>query len=153
MSGLTDEELRAMVVLTLQTEPEASLDRVQIRLRSREGRVLESDEVQRLAQIYNSDYAAAASAIAFGVLAFSRFAGVLFLAAATAIGLSRIALGLHYPSDVLAGILVGWAAAMLVTVFGRRWIELVVGLVSRVSDPLLAPVWGRIGRERAPGRQ
>src|SRR5580765_5954887 len=63
MSGLTDEELRATVVLTLQTEPEASLDRVQIRLRSREGRLLESDEVQRLAQIYNSDYAAAASAI------------------------------------------------------------------------------------------
>ena len=101
---------------------------------------------------FPSDHAAAAFAIAFAVLAFSRYAGVLFLAAATAIGLSRIALGLHYPSDVLAGIVVGWAAALLVTRLGRPWIERIVAVVSRVSDPLLAPVWTRIGRERASGR-
>ena len=35
------------------------------------------------------------------------------------IGLSRMALGLHYPSDVLAGLVVGWAAALLVTTLGR----------------------------------
>ena len=44
-----------------------------------------------------------AFAIAFGVLAFSRRAGVLFLLAATLIGLSRIAVGLHYPSDSKGG--------------------------------------------------
>ena len=52
---------------------------------------------------FPSDHAAAAFAIAFAILAFSRRAGMRFLVAATLIGLSRIALGLHYPSDVIAG--------------------------------------------------
>ena len=91
---------------------------------------------------FPSDHAAAAFAIAFAVLAFSRRAGAVFLAVAALIGLSRIALGMHYPSDVLAGLLVGLAAAALVTRAGRPWIDRLVMLVSRVSDPLLRPVWG-----------
>jgi membrane-associated phospholipid phosphatase len=91
---------------------------------------------------FPSDHAAAAFAIAFAVLAFSRRAGAVFLAVAALIGLSRIALGMHYPSDVLAGLLVGLAAAALVTRAGRPWIDRLVVLVSRVSDPLLRPVWG-----------
>jgi membrane-associated phospholipid phosphatase len=70
--------------------------------------------------------------------------GVLFLAGATLIGLSRIVLGLHYPSDVLAGMVVGWASALLVTHFGRPWISRLVPLLSRVSDPLLKPMWERL---------
>ena len=54
---------------------------------------------------FPSDHAAVAMAIAFAVLAFSRRTGVAFLVVATLIGLSRIAVGLHYPSDVLAGML------------------------------------------------
>jgi undecaprenyl-diphosphatase len=92
---------------------------------------------------FPSDHAAAAFAIAFCVLAFSRRAGVGFLGAATLIGLSRIALGMHYPSDVLAGLLVGWAAAMVVVRLGRRPIERVAAVVGRVSDPAVAPVWTR----------
>ena len=42
---------------------------------------------------FPSDHAAVAFAIAFAVLAFSRRAGIAFLAAATLIGLFRIALG------------------------------------------------------------
>ena len=91
---------------------------------------------------FPSDHAAAAFAIAFAVLAFSRRAGAVFLAVAALVGLSRIALGMHYPSDVLAGLLVGLAAAALVTRAGRPWIDRLVMLVSRVSDPLLRPVWG-----------
>ena len=93
---------------------------------------------------FPSDHAAAAFAIAFAVLAFSRSVGFGFLAGATLIGLSRIALGLHYPSDVLAGALVGFAAAMLVLRLGEPWIAPAVALVSRVSDPLLKPVWDRV---------
>ena len=93
---------------------------------------------------FPSDHAAAGFAIAFAVLAFSRYAGVGFLAAATLIGLSRIALGLHYPSDVLAGIVVGWIAATLVVRLGLPWIERAVTTLSRVSDPLLKPVWNRL---------
>jgi undecaprenyl-diphosphatase len=101
---------------------------------------------------FPSDHAAAAFAIAFAVLAFSRYGGVAFLAAASLIGLTRIALGLHYPSDVLAGVVVGWAAALLVTRAGRRPIARLVALVSRVSDPLLEPVWNRFDRPGAPRR-
>jgi undecaprenyl-diphosphatase len=96
---------------------------------------------------FPSDHAAIAFAIAFGVLAFSRRAGIFFLAAATLIGLSRIALGLHYPSDVLAGVLVGWTAALVTTGLGRPWIARLVSSVSKISDPLLKPVWDRL-----PGR-
>jgi undecaprenyl-diphosphatase len=95
---------------------------------------------------FPSDHAAAAFAIAFAVLAFSWRAGAGFLAAATLIGLSRIALGLHYPTDVLAGAAVGWASALLVTTVGKPWVSRIVSLLSRVSDPLLAPVWRRLPR-------
>ncbi len=95
---------------------------------------------------FPSDHAAVAVAIAFAVLAFSRRTGLLFLSAATLIGLSRVALGMHYPSDVLAGMLIGWAAAALVTHLGTPWIERLVSLLSRISDPLLEPVWNRVAR-------
>lgn len=93
---------------------------------------------------FPSDHAAAAFAIAFAVLAFSRRGGILFLLAATLIGLDRIALGLHYPSDVLAGLCVGWVAALLVTRAGQTSIERFVRVGSRVSDPLLEPVWKQL---------
>lgn len=95
---------------------------------------------------FPSDHAAAAFAIAFSVLAFSRWAGVAFLFVATLIGLDRIALGLHYPSDVLAGLVVGCAAALVVTHLGRQWIDRAVALLSRVSDPLTRPVWDQVTR-------
>ena len=101
---------------------------------------------------FPSDHAAAAFAIAFAVLAFSRFGGALFLAAATLIGISRIALGMHYPTDVVAGLLVGLGAAALVTTLGRPWMVRLVALVSRISDPLLRPVWATFAR-RAPARR
>jgi undecaprenyl-diphosphatase len=100
---------------------------------------------------FPSDHAAVATAIAFAVLAFSRRAGFLFLAAATLIGISRVALGMHYPSDVLAGMVVGWAAATLVTHLGAHWIERLASLLSRISDPLLLPLWNRL-EGRAPAR-
>jgi undecaprenyl-diphosphatase len=95
---------------------------------------------------FPSDHAAAAFAIAFAVFAFSRRAGAVFLAIAALIGLSRIALGMHYPSDVVAGMLVGLASAALVTRAGRPWVSRLVGLVSRISHPLLRPVWGGMRR-------
>jgi undecaprenyl-diphosphatase len=93
---------------------------------------------------FPSDHAAVAFAIAFAVLAFSRRAGSVFLAAATLISLSRFALGLHYPSDVLAGALIGWAAALLTVSLGRFWVTRLVVIVSRVSDPVLERVWARL---------
>jgi undecaprenyl-diphosphatase len=99
---------------------------------------------------FPSDHAAAAFAIAFAVFAFSRRAGALFLAAATLISLSRIALGMHYPSDVVAGMLVGLGSAMLVTRAGKVWVMRLVVVVSRISDPLFRPVWDRLRRIALP---
>ena len=100
---------------------------------------------------FPSDHSAAAFAIAFAVFAFRRGAGTLFLAAATLISLSRIALGMHYPSDVLAGALIGWVAALLVTRPAKVLVVRLVALVSKVSDPLLRPLWDRALRRRTLG--
>jgi undecaprenyl-diphosphatase len=95
---------------------------------------------------FPSDHAAAAFAIAVAVLFFSRRAGASFLAAATLIALSRVVVGLHYPSDVLAGGAVGAAAALLVTHLGMPAVDLAVRVGSTVTDPLLMRV------RRAPRR-
>jgi undecaprenyl-diphosphatase len=95
---------------------------------------------------FPSDHAAAAFAIAVAVLFFSRRAGAVFLAAATLIALSRVVVGLHYPSDVLAGAVVGAAAALFVMHLGTAAVDLAVRVGSGVTDPLLVRV------RRAPRR-
>ena len=101
---------------------------------------------------FPSDHAAVAFAIAFCVLAFSRWAGAGFLVAAAFIGLSRVALGMHYPSDVVAGVLVGWVSALLVVRLGRPFVVRITVLVARVTDPLVTPVWTRVA-SRMPSRR
>ncbi|MCA1441889.1 phosphatase PAP2 family protein [Ensifer sp. IC4062] len=45
----------------------------------------------------------------------------LFLAMAVALGISRVIVGAHYPSDVAAGLLLGlWVAIMIAFVFARQ---------------------------------
>jgi undecaprenyl-diphosphatase len=90
---------------------------------------------------FPSDHASAAFGIAFAVVLFDRVVGSVFLAAAVLIGAGRVFVGEHYPLDVLAGCLVGLAAALLVTRVAKPAIEWLVRLVERVTDPLLAPLW------------
>ena len=90
---------------------------------------------------FPSDHAAAAFAIAFAVLVFSRRAGAVFLGMAALIGLSRLALGMHYPSDVLAGLAVGCLSACVVTVSARRPLTRCVATLSKATDPLLSRAW------------
>ena len=59
------------------------------------------------------------AAATYLALLFPRGA-VLFLALAALVGLSRIALGVHYPSDVIVGALVGAAFSILAFQIARR---------------------------------
>src|SRR5207248_899603 len=88
---------------------------------------------------FPSDHASAAFGIAFGILLFDAVAGSLFLAGAILIGVGRVIIGAHYPSDVLAGALIGLGTALIVVKLARPVIAFAVRMVERVTDPLLAP--------------
>jgi undecaprenyl-diphosphatase len=90
---------------------------------------------------FPSDHASATFAIAFAVLMFDRLVGSLFLAAAVLVAAGRVLIGVHYPGDVLAGLLVGLAAAIVVVRLARPLLAFLVRIVERVTDPLLAPLW------------
>jgi undecaprenyl-diphosphatase len=95
-----------------------------------------------------SDHATAALAIAVAVLLFDTGVGLVFLALAVLIAIGRVIVGEHYPGDVLVSTVVALAAAFVVVRLGRPVIAVIVRIVERVTDPLLALVW----RTRATAR-
>jgi undecaprenyl-diphosphatase len=86
---------------------------------------------------FPSDHAAAAFAIAVAVALCRRRGGMVFLAAAALISVSRVVEGLHYPSDIVAGAAVGAFCAVTVTVVARPAIERVTAAMSVVTDPIV----------------
>src|SRR3954447_1320442 len=60
-----------------------------------------------------SDHATGAFAIAFALVLRDRISGSIALFLALLLSVGRVALGAHYPSDVLAGAVLGLAAALL----------------------------------------
>lgn len=62
---------------------------------------------------FPSDHASAAFAIAVAIGLRHRKAGLLALGLAVLVSVARVALGTHYPSDVLGGALVGALAALV----------------------------------------
>src|SRR3954452_7482751 len=63
---------------------------------------------------FPSDHATAAFAISVSLLLRSRAVGWIALAFSIVVAFARVAVGVHYPSDVLGGALIGIAAALLI---------------------------------------
>jgi undecaprenyl-diphosphatase len=61
---------------------------------------------------FPSDHATAAFAIAVAIMLRKRSWGIFALLAAAVLSVGRVALGVHYPSDVLAGAALGAVAAL-----------------------------------------
>lgn len=82
---------------------------------------------------FPSDSITAAFAIAVGVLVYSRRWGRPLLALAVAFAIGRIAVGVHYPSDVLAGAALGTLiSCLLVLRVPRQVLEYVADTIGRV---------------------
>jgi undecaprenyl-diphosphatase len=95
-----------------------------------------------------SDHATAALAIAVAVLLIDTGVGLVFLALAVLIAIGRVIIGEHYPGDMLVSTVVALVAAFVVVRLGRPVIAVIVRIVERVTDPVLALVW----RTRATAR-
>lgn len=92
---------------------------------------------------FPSDHASLALAIAFAVLAFHRRLGLVLLVGAACIGADRIFIGVHYPFDVLASLLIGGVAALAVTTVGRPIVTWVATRLSRLTDPVVGAITRR----------
>lgn len=92
---------------------------------------------------FPSDHASVSLAIAFTVLSFDSAAGAVLLVAAVIISIGRLLIGAHYPGDILAGLTVATAVAIIVIGLARPFVAAVVRLVERISDPLVRPFWRR----------
>src|SRR3954451_7964962 len=86
---------------------------------------------------FPSDHATAAFAIgAVLLLRLGRW-GIPVLLAAAGLAVSRVLVGIHYPNDVLAGALLGTAAAVLVCFVAThvRWLAARLPDSSRIAQP------------------
>ena len=90
---------------------------------------------------FPSDHATAALSLAFGVFFVSRRAGWFFLAFAGLVAVSRVLAGMHYPTDVLASLVVSVAAGYATARLAMEPVLVpLIKLTSRLTDPVLARV-------------
>ncbi len=80
---------------------------------------------------FPSDHAAGAFVIASSIWIWRKRDGWIWLVLAAGISLSRVWTGVHYPSDVVAGMVIGTISAGLVHVLFTRW-KLAGKLVNRL---------------------
>jgi undecaprenyl-diphosphatase len=83
---------------------------------------------------FPSNAATLAFAMAVGIFLYRRRLGIVMLVLATFIGLARVTVGIHYPLDIIGGLLLGGGNALAV----------------RAADPLYAPAarWLNSGLDR-----
>lgn len=86
---------------------------------------------------FPSDHATAAFAIAMAIFLRKRGWGIAALVAATVLAVGRVALGVHYPTDVIAGAALGSAAALAL------WAPPLRARIDRLADWIGAR-WDRL---------
>lgn len=90
---------------------------------------------------FPSDHATASFAIAVAILLRKRHWGIFALVAATVLSIGRVAIGYHFPSDVLAGALLGTVAASVLWIPSlRRRVDALADRAGRPVDRALG--WG-----------
>jgi undecaprenyl-diphosphatase len=92
---------------------------------------------------FPSDHASAAFGIAVAVAIIDPFVGAFFIVLAVLIAVGRVVVGEHYPGDVIAGAAIGTLSALVVIRLARPVIALLVRLIERATDPVLALAWRR----------
>ncbi|MDE5415687.1 phosphatase PAP2 family protein [Alkalihalobacterium chitinilyticum] len=70
---------------------------------------------------FPSGHTTAIFSIVTPFILYNPMLSLLLLPIATLVGISRIFLGLHYPSDVVVGALLGFSSAFLTTIFMNYW--------------------------------
>jgi undecaprenyl-diphosphatase len=84
---------------------------------------------------FPSDHATGAFALAFAMWLYDRTIGTVFLILAAVVAFARVFVGTHYPSDVLAGALIGIAVAGILRLSPvRRLVEAVARQCGHVWD-------------------
>jgi undecaprenyl-diphosphatase len=96
---------------------------------------------------FPSDHATAAFAIGVALLLRQRAWGAIVLVAATILAVGRVAMGVHYPSDVLAGALLGATVALAlhrprVRALINRLADAAGTLLDRTAAALVRPLRG-----------
>jgi len=83
---------------------------------------------------FPSGHTAAAFALAFAIASGNRPLGILACILASAIAFSRMAVGVHYPTDILGGFAVGLPAFFLVRLLYRKvWIPRIAPKIPKTS--------------------
>jgi undecaprenyl-diphosphatase len=91
---------------------------------------------------FPSDHTAMAFAVVASLWPARRRLAIGLGILATALALSRVIAGVHYPGDVAGGAAVGIAAAVLVRLLARKPIDPIVRFAERITDGI-ARLWHR----------
>ena len=86
---------------------------------------------------FPSDHATGAFAIAMGMWLYDRTIGALLFVLALIVAFARVYVGVHYPSDVVGGALIGMAVALLL------YFTPVRALIARIAA-VCSGIWQRI---------
>jgi membrane-associated phospholipid phosphatase len=94
---------------------------------------------------FPSDHAVIAGALAAGILFFSRGLGLLAAVLALTVAFARVYAGVHYPGDVIAGLVLGTLIATAIALLLRRP---ATALAARLAATPLRPLLTATGRSR-----